>query len=67
MDIINVLEEIKKEEEIRRENSAIHRTLGELIKVEKEAIYGVKTSNKTSTIDRILERGFERYKEEARK
>lgn len=63
---MNVLEELKMiaaDIEKERESDIIQRTLAKLIKIEKEAMYGAKTSNKTSRIEKVLESEFSAYKE----
>lgn len=64
MNPLELLAEIQKEEEIKRNESVVYRVLNDLIKIEKEALYGVRVANKNARIDKIFDDGFARYKEE---
>lgn len=66
MDILKQLAAIKESEEIKRDNDVVFRVLSSLIRIEKEAMYGVRVSNKTARIDKIFDDGFDRYKESGR-
>lgn len=63
MSIQDELRVMQSELEKERENDVIQRTLAKLIKIEKEAMYGSKVSNKSSRIEKIIESEFPHYKE----
>ena len=66
MDVFKQLAEIKEREEKARENDVVFNVLSSLIRIEKEAMYGVRVGNKTVRIDKIFDDGFDRYKESGR-
>ena len=63
MNIKDELLAIKNEFERERSEDVIHRTLEKLITIEKEAMYGSKTSGKATRIERVLRDEFFAYKE----
>ena len=63
MDIKQGLLAIKEELLQDQENDVIQRTLSKLIVIEKEAVYGAKSSNKNTRMEKIIEIEFKAYKE----
>jgi len=54
---------IKEDIERERDDNVIHRTLEKLIKIEKEAMYGAKNSNKTARIEKVIADELPKYRE----
>lgn len=63
MSIEDELKEIKAELEKERDADVIQRTLSKLIAIEKEAIYGSRTMNRSARIEKLIHEEFVAYKE----
>lgn len=63
MDPREEMREILNEMKEAAERDVIRRTLSKLIRIEKEAMYGSKTSNKKNRIDLVINSEFSAYKE----
>jgi len=63
MGVREEMQAILEEDRLNRHRNVISRTLSKLISIEKEAMYGAKTTNKRNRIEQLINAEFLAYKE----
>ena len=63
-EFMDELRKIKEEEEKKNQTDIYLRTLQKLLTIEKESLYGKKTSGKNAKFDKVIDAEFKKYRGE---